>query len=205
MGIGKSINPGWFRRNIQALIISLTLHVLLYGIGYLILDRKNVIESELPVPLAIRFAAPQEVLPSVPEQDSQDFIETSQTEFSTEVPVSIDEEQVNKQISKDAADFAESVLQPWEIDVPPALTVPGIIGVEKDFSPLLDALPLVASIYLSELGRPFLILYDPMPNNEALRRLNTFFASSTFSPAMVQNQPVPSLLHLPLSVKGLSL
>lgn len=219
MDVGKSKNPGWFSGIVKALLISLTIHVLLFAFGFLILNRRIASDRELPMALAVQLSAQQEVLLSVPEQESQGINETGQTDFSVEPSTSIDEirdnlsvdtststDEIhsNKPLSNDAADFTESFLQPWEIDVPPTLSVPGTIGVEKDFTPLLDALPLIASIYLNELGLPFLIIYDPIPNNEALRRLNTFFTSSTFSPALVQNRPVPSVLNLPLSVKGLT-
>lgn len=234
MSAGKSIYPGRFGRIFQAILLSLTIHVLLFGFGYFILDRGKAIDREIPEKLAVRFAAPHKVLLSTPEQRSRDINETGQNDLfsepSTDIdripdhlpaepskgiegirgdlsekpPTGIDETGNNEPASNDAADFTGSVLRPWEIDVPPALSVPGNMGDEKDDTPLLDALPLVASVYLNEFGTPFLILYNPMPNNEALRRLNRFFASSTFFPAMVQNQPVPSVLNLPLSVKGLT-
>lgn len=220
MTFGNSIESGRFKRFFLAILISIFIHFLILSFGYIILMHRDFSDKEIPEPLSVQLTIIKEEINSSSELSPHDSNEPKiikpyalqplpdtdidKENITEESPPHINEKQESGQTLNDAADYSEIIVPPWEIDVPPFLSIPGTIGVEKDTTPLLDALPLIASIYLDETGTPFLILYDPMPDNEALQRLNRFFTSSVFSPAMVQNEPVPSLLNLPLSVKGLS-
>jgi len=198
-----------FVRIVYAILLSVTVHIQVFVFGDFILNRNHnkEIESSLPVKVFLRLekdifntdTREEEVKELVAKEPSIQPVNRS--DMNEE---SVSGDNAKEHPSNEGPDNNLTIVPPWEIDVPPKLVTPGDIGSGMDNSPLIDALPLIASIYLDESGSPFLIIYDPMPNDEALRRLNAFFSTSLFSPALVANQAVPSVLDIPLSIKGFS-
>jgi len=198
-----------FVRIVCAVLFSVLIHIQFFVLGDFILNRKAGQETESRLPVKVFLIPEKDALnaSSVAEVAKEPEVKdlTSGSEIKSDInQESVVENYVKEIPANEAGNYSETVVPPWEIDVPPKLLTPGDIGTGMDNTPLLDALPLIASIYLDEAGSPFLIIYDPMPNQKALRRLNKFFSTSVFSAAMVENRSVPSVLNLPLSIKGFS-
>ena len=196
----KHPRSGRFARFLLALTLSLAAHLFLLIAGSFVLGRGRAGDGPAPAVLSVAIARRPEAASPRTEAPSPVPAEPAP---SRRVPDSPGDEASGGENPFAGAEAPEApVVPPWEVDVPPALTAPGSIGDEEDFSSLIDSLPLTASVYLDETGRPFLVLYEPMPKGDAVRRLNGFIATSSFSPAMVGDRPVPSVLALPLAVKG---
>lgn len=203
MGIRRI--PSW----ISAILLSLILHSLLFtGASILYVGNSRAGEIQ-PLPLAVRIS-PQQGLPParsrepvaepVPGVESEAGAESAQNLPISDPP---GENTHRKEPSsrRDAAGI--DPVPAWKIDVPPVMTESGTLGADPDIIALLDALPVTAAVYLNSDGNPYLVLYNPDPPEEVRSLLNRFFTSARFSPAMAGDLYVPSVLLLPLEIKGL--